>query len=465
MIRFYNTISRKKENFTPIVNGEVSLYTCGPTVYDYAHIGNFRAYIFEDLLRRFLEAKNFKVQHIMNITDIDDKTIRRSIDEKLSLTNFTNKYTDAFHEDVEALNILPAHNYPRATEFIDEMIDIIKGLESKGYTYLTEDGSVFFKISKFKEYGRLANLDPEQLKVGERVEQDEYGKEEGRDFALWKGYKEGEGEIYWESPWGKGRPGWHIECSAMSMHYLGDHFDIHCGGVDNIFPHHENEIAQSCAFSDNKFVNYWMHNEHLMVESEKMSKSLGNFYTFRQLIDRGISPEAIRYTLISIHYRQKLNFTFDKVQASQKAINKLRELKRRVNLIDNADGLDYVPECRTMVKSFLDTLSDDLNISGALGQLFIWVNKTFSLIDNNALSASSKVNIVNALDKVDSIIGVVNYSVKDSSIDQKIEKLIKMRDEARSKKDWSKADEIRNKIYDLGVVIEDTSEGTIWKKR
>ena len=465
MIRFYNTISRKKENFNPIVDGEVSLYTCGPTVYDYAHIGNFRAYIFEDLLRRFLESQDFKVQHIMNITDIDDKTIRRSIEEDLSLSDFTNMYTDAFYEDVKSLNILPAHNYPRATEFIDQMIEIIKGLDSQGYTYLTEDGSVFFKISKFKEYGRLANLDPEQLISGERVEQDEYGKEEGRDFALWKGYKEGEGEIYWDSPWGKGRPGWHIECSAMSMHYLGDHFDIHCGGVDNIFPHHENEIAQSCAFSGNKFVNYWMHNEHLMVESEKMSKSLGNFYTFRQLIDKGISPEAIRYTLISIHYRQKLNFTFDKVEASQKAINKLRELKRRTSLINNSDGVDYSNECSSMIELFMGALSDDLNISEALGQLFIWVNKTFSLIDKNKLSNSSKNCIMVALDKVDSIIGVIDYSSQNTALGQEVEKLIEIRNDARFNKDWSKADDIRDKIYKLGVVIEDTPEGTIWKKR
>ena len=464
MIKFHNTIKRKKEEFQEVEKGRISLYTCGPTVYDYAHIGNFRAYIFEDLLRRFLEAKDYNVFHIMNITDIDDKTIRRSIEENLSLSEFTNLYTDAFHEDVKALNILPAHHYPRATEFIKQMVDIIKQLESKGYTYITDDGSVFFKISKFKEYGRLANLDPDQLKVGERVEQDEYGKEEGRDFALWKGHKKEDGDVFWDSPWGKGRPGWHIECSAMSMHYLGEHFDIHCGGVDNIFPHHENEIAQSCAFSDKKFVNYWLHNEHLMVESEKMSKSLGNFYTFRQLVDKGISSESIRYTLLSIHYRQKLNFTFDKIKASQKAINKLRELKRRVDLIKVVDGIEYEKESNSMVESFMDELSDDLNISGALGQLFIWVNKTFALIDNNELSKNSIVHIKKALDKVDGILGVIDVDSNDM-IDKEIEGIISERNEARDSKDWVKADELREKIYNLGFVIEDTPEGTIWKKR
>ncbi len=464
MIKFHNTIKRKKEAFQEIDMNKISLYTCGPTVYDYAHIGNFRAYIFEDLLRRFLEAKGYNVLHIMNITDIDDKTIRRSIEENLSLSEFTNLYTDAFHEDVKALNILPAHNYPRATEFIDQMIDIIKQLESKGYTYITADGSVFFKISKFKEYGKLANLNPDQLKVGERVEQDEYGKEEGRDFALWKGHKEEDGDVFWDSPWGKGRPGWHIECSAMSMHYLGEHFDIHCGGVDNIFPHHENEIAQSCAFSDKKFVNYWLHNEHLMVESEKMSKSLGNFYTFRQLIDKGVSPESIRYTLLSIHYRQKLNFTFDKIKASQKAINKLRELKRRVNLINATDGSEYKNECKKMVELFLGELSDDLNISGALGQLFIWVNKTFALIDDNKLSKNSIEHINAALNEIDSIIGIIDFD-NDNTLDEEINKLICERNEARDSKDWEKADEIRDKIYNLGFIIEDSSDGTIWKKR
>ena len=287
-MKFYNTLNRKKEEFKSLEKGKVSLYTCGPTVYDFAHIGNLRAFLFEDLLRRYLEFEGLEVLHVMNITDIDDKTIRRSQEENQSLIDFTNEYTKAFFKDLKTLNMVPAHYYPRATEFIPQMIETIETLEVKGYTYTTDDGSVFFKISQFDEYGKLARLDPDQLKSGGRVEEDEYDKEEGRDFALWKGYKSTDSDVCWDSPWGKGRPGWHIECSVMSTHYLGDHFDIHCGGVDNIFPHHENEIAQSCAASGEAFVNYWLHNEHLLVDGQKMSKSANNFYTLSNLLEKNV---------------------------------------------------------------------------------------------------------------------------------------------------------------------------------
>ena len=345
----------------------------------------------------------------MNITDIDDKTIRRSIEEKMSLEDFTDKYTSSFFEDVETLQIIPAHHYPRATEFIPQMIETIQQLEKKGYTYASEDGSVFFKIAQFPDYGKLANLNPEQLKSGDRVEDDEYGNEEGRDFALWKGYKSQDGEVKWESPWGEGRPGWHIECSVMSTYYLSNHFDIHCGGVDNIFPHHENEIAQSCAASGGAFVNYWLHNEHLLVEGQKMSKSMGNFYTLRDLLEKGCSPEALRYTLISTHYRSKLNFTFEKVKVAQKCINKLRELKRRLKKIEN-DGEEKSlnSETEDMLSKFSDQLGDDLNISGALGELFIWVNYLFAELDNNKLDCCSANGALLALEKIDTVLGVVD---------------------------------------------------------
>ena len=466
MIKFYNTKTRNLEEFKPIKDGKVGLYTCGPTVYDFAHIGNFRAYIFEDLLRRFLSFNDFDVHHIMNITDIDDKTIRRSIEENRSLRDFTDEYTKSFHEDVARLRLLPAHEYPRATDFIPEMIEMVKTLQEKGFAYTVEDGSVFFKISKYKEYGTLANLNPDQLQSGERVENDEYGKEEGRDFALWKGHKDSESNISWESPWGRGRPGWHLECSAMSNHYLGDHFDIHCGGVDNIFPHHENEIAQSCAATDSKFVNYWMHNEHLLVEGQKMSKSEGNFYTLRQLLELGYSPESLRYTLISIHYRQKLNFTFDKVKSSQKCINKLRELKRRANLLldSNVEGEDISEDCMLMVKSFNDKLSDDLNISGALGELFSWVNEVFYKIDSSIISSAGAGAILNTLEKIDSVLCVIKEG-NNEDISSEIKTLISNREVARSKGDWSLADDIRDKLYEMGVILEDTKNGTIWKKK
>ncbi len=465
MIKFYNTKSRKREEFKPIEEGKVGLYTCGPTVYDFAHIGNFRAYIFEDLLRRFLELSGYDVNHVMNITDIDDKTIRRSIEENRSLQDFTDEYVKSFHEDVATLRLLPAHEYPRATEFIPQMLEMVGQLEEKGFTYTTQDGSVFFKISEFDGYGSLAKLDPDQLRAGERVENDEYGKEEGRDFALWKGHKDSESNISWESPWGNGRPGWHLECSAMSTHYLGNHFDIHCGGVDNIFPHHENEIAQSCAATGEEFVNYWLHNEHLLVESQKMSKSEGNFYTLRQLLDKGYSPESLRYTLISTHYRQKLNFTFDKIKSSQKCVNKLRELKRRALIIDaEANGQDVEKLSTDMLNKFMEKLGDDLNISGALGELFVWVNDIFSLLDNDDVSASGAGAILTTLNTIDLILCVINDTCDDEPSEE-IDALIVARNEARANKDWSKADEIRDKLDALGVVLEDTQSGTIWKRK
>ena len=466
MLVFYNTIKRKKEEFVPIEKDRISLYTCGPTVYNYAHIGNFRAYIFEDLLRRYLEFRGFKVYHIMNITDIDDKTIKKSIEEKISLIDFTNKYTQAFFEDVETLNIVKAHKYPRATNFIKQMIDMISVLEEKGYTYTTDDGSVFFRISEYNEYGRLANLNPEDLKVGERVEEDEYEKEEGRDFALWKAYKNEDGDVYWDSPWGKGRPGWHIECSVMSTDYLGSHFDIHCGGVDNIFPHHENEIAQSCAASGDLFVNYWLHNEHLLVDGQKMSKSAGNFYTLRDLIEKGLSPEAIRYTLISTHYRAKLNFTFEKVEIAQKSINKLRELERRLKNIINSDCKSiFDDETKNMLVKFSNQLGDDLNISGALGEVFIWVNSLFSKIDNKILEPRDAKGALDALYKIDLVLGVVEIDGDKNKVDKEIQGLIEKRNDARSKKDWDKADKIRKELDDKGIVLDDTPDGTVWKRK
>jgi len=457
-------MNRKKEAFTPIQKGKVSLYTCGPTVYDFAHIGNLRAFLFEDILHRYLEFLGLEVLHVMNITDIDDKTIRKSQEEGRSLIDFTNEYTDAFYEDLKILNIRPATHYPRATQFVPQMIQTILQLEEKGFTYTTDDGSVFFKISQFPEYGRLAHLDPNQLISGERVAEDEYEKEEGRDFALWKGCKPEDGNVYWPSPWGKGRPGWHIECSVMSTYYLGNHFDIHCGGVDNIFPHHENEIAQSCAASGEPFVNYWLHNEHLLVDNQKMSKSAGNFYTLRDLIKKKYTAGAIRYTLISTHYRSKLNFTFDKVRASQKCINKLCELKRRLNLIDqDRDNNQINISANEMLEDFSQKLGEDLNISGALGMLFIWVHDIFSRLDSNEIDYSNAQKALSALQKVDQVLGVMNIDQDENKEDIKI--LIDRRNQARATKDWEAADIIRKQLDELGIILEDTPEGTIWKKK
>jgi len=463
-MKFYNTLNRKKEEFQPLNKGKVTLYTCGPTVYDFAHIGNLRAFLFEDILRRYLEFEGFEVLHVMNITDIDDKTIRRSQEESRSLFDFTNEYTEAFFNDLKTLNMVPAHHYPRATEFIPQMIEIIEMLEGNGYTYTTDDGSVFFKISQFNDYGKLARLDPNQLKSGERVVDDEYEKEEVRDFALWKGYKPEDGDVSWESPWGKGRPGWHIECSVMSTHYLGNHFDIHCGGVDNIFPHHENEIAQSCAATGEAFVNYWLHNEHLLVEGQKMSKSDGNYYTLRDLLEKGFSPEAIRYTLISTHYRSKLNFTFDKVRAAQKCINKLKELERRLERVED-DGSKGIPniEIENMLSKFSAKLGDDLNISAALGEVFIWVNYLFVALDKKILDSFSAREALAALEKIDTVLGVMER--KNFEVDEKVQELINIRNNARLEKDWAKADNVRKQLDEMGIILDDTTEGTIIKKK
>ncbi|MFQ6610469.1 MAG: cysteine--tRNA ligase [Fidelibacterota bacterium] len=442
--------------------GKVKMYTCGPTVYNFAHIGNLRAYMFEDLLRRFFSFEGYEVTQVMNITDIDDKTIRRSMESGETLQAFTSRYTDAFYEDVDTLNINRAHHYPKATEFIDHMISIIQKLMDKGHAYRTMDGSVFFKVSNFPEYGKLANLNPDQMRVGNRVENDEYEKEEARDFALWKGKKEGEGDIHWDSPWGRGRPGWHIECSVMGMHFLGNHFDIHCGGVDNIFPHHENEIAQSQAATGEPFVNYWLHNEHLLVDGEKMSKSANNFYTLPDLLEKGFSPESIRYTLLSTHYRQKLNFTFDKVKASQKAINRLRELKRRLENVKPSQGETTSIHTEELLRNFRETLSDDLNISGALGVLFTWVTSVFTALDDNRVSVESAKNAKEALFKIDSVLGIIEQKTAEDT--SAIDDLIQQRTQARKDKNWAMADEIRNKLQEMNIIIEDTPDGTIWKK-
>ena len=462
-MKFYNTINRKKEDFKPIKDGEVKLYTCGPTVYNYAHIGNFRAYIFEDLLRRSLEFSGYNVYQVMNITDIDDKTIRRSIEDKVSLNDLTDKYTDAFFEDLDKLNILKAHEYPRATKFVKEIIEMIETLEKKGYAYKVDDGSVFFRVSKFSEYGRLANLNPDEMKVGGRVDNDEYEKEEIRDFALWKGYKQEDGPVSWDSPWGKGRPGWHIECSVMSTHYLGSSFDIHCGGVDNIFPHHENEIAQSKCALDDKFVNYWLHNEHLLVDSQKMSKSLGNFFTIRDILNKGYKPEALRYVLISSHYRQKLNFTLSRLDDAQKAINKLRELNRRLNNINSeGEGVgSKIEEINNLViEQFRLSLEDDLSISEALGALYKWVNKVFVLLDSNNINKIESKACVEVLSRIDLVLGVVDSK---SDLSPEMKKLISDRELARKNKDWQESDRIRDLLKSKGVLIEDTPEGTTWK--
>ncbi|MCX6799432.1 MAG: cysteine--tRNA ligase, partial [Candidatus Diapherotrites archaeon] len=327
MLKLYNTIGRKKQPFKPLHGKTVGMYTCGPTVYNYIHIGNLKSFLAEDVLKRYLLYKGFKVKHVRNLTDVDDKTINGSRMEGVPLREFTEKYTRAFFEDIESVRILPAGIYPKATEHIAEMVKLIKALLRKGYAYKGDDGSIYYSIKKFKNYGKLAGINFRELKVGARVKQDTYDKGEAQDFALWKSWAPDDGDVYWETEIGKGRPGWHIECSAMSMKYLGSTFDIHGGGEDLVFPHHENEIAQSEGATGKKFVRYWVHNAFLLVNGEKMSKSLGNYYTLRDLKD--YNPIAVRYLMISSSYRQPLNFTFEALRAAQSALDRLNELIRK----------------------------------------------------------------------------------------------------------------------------------------
>ena len=465
MLRFYNTMSKQIEVFEPLNPPKVGLYTCGPTVYDYAHIGNFRAYVWEDLLQRYLEFKGYEVTRVMNITDVDDKTIRRSRELGIPLEEYTAKYKKAFFEDIDTLNIKRADYFPEATKHIDDMVRLIQILLEKGYAYRAEDGSIYYSIAKFPDYGKLSGKKPEQLIAGARVRHDEYEKEQWADFALWKAWDPGDGDVYWDTPLGRGRPGWHIECSAMSMKYLGETFDIHTGGEDNIFPHHENEIAQSEAATGKMFVKYWLHCAHLIVEGKKMSKSLGNFYTLRDLLEKGHNPMAIRYLLLATHYRQKLNFTFDGLAAAQSAIDRLEEYRDMLEEFSqkNTPGTDR--KVRDAVdeglKGFEEDMDDDLNISGALGSVFEMVRAVNRIASVDGISGADADYALDALNRINSVIAVLRERRRE--LPPEIEQLIKEREVARKRKDFATADQIRDKLAEMGIELKDTPEGTKWR--
>lgn len=458
----YNTLTRQKEKFTPIDKGKVYLYTCGPTVYDYAHIGNFRAFIFEDLLKRWLEYIGYEVLHVMNITDVDDKTIKRSQKQRKSLKDFTEFYTKAFYEDINTLNIKPANVYPKATEHIPEMINLIKKLLAKGFAYKTKEKSIYFSIKKYKNYGKLSNLKIKELKSGNRVKVDEYEKDQAQDFALWKSWVPEDGQVYWKTEIGKGRPGWHIECSSMSMKYLGNTFDIHCGGVDNMFPHHENEIAQSEASTGKKFVNYWLHNEHLLVEGKKMSKKLGNYYTLRDLIKKNIDPITIRFLLLSTHYRGQFNFTFEGLESAKRTIDRLRNFLRRIKEANgkvNGKNLEKIIE--DAVLKFCNALNDDLNVNAMLASLFDFIREINNLLDKNQVKKETARKIAMIIMDFDKVLGVIG-STEKATLSIEAKNLIKQREFARKNKNWNEADQIRRKLRDMGIIIEDTPKGVKW---
>ncbi len=464
-IWFFNTLKRRKEMFKPLEEDRVKMYTCGPTVYDFAHIGNFRAFLFEDMLKRWLVYRGFEVKHVMNLTDVDDKTIKGSQIQQIPLNQFTDFYVKAFFEDIKALNIQPADVYPKATDHIPEMVALIKALMNKGYAYRGEDSSIYFAISKFKDYGKLSKIKAKELKAGARVSQDEYAKEEAQDFALWKAWTPDDGNVFWVTELGKGRPGWHIECSAMSMKYLGEGFDIHCGGVDNIFPHHENEIAQSEAATGKKFVNYWMHNEHLLVEGKKMAKRFGNFYTLRDLLAKGYDPIAIRYLLMSTHYRQQFNFTFEGLEAAKGAVERLRNFVRRLHDTDGKECEGQISALISKVQAcFTGSMDDDLNIGIALASLFDFVRDVNNLLDASMISKAEAAEIGGLMTQFDEVLGVIGKVEVEEALPKDIEALVQKREEARKAKNWKEADSIRQQLKEMGIVVEDTAQGIRWRK-
>jgi len=508
VLKFYNTLTRSKDEFFPLHKGEVRMYSCGPTVYDYPHIGNLRAFVFYDLLRRYLKYRGFKVTHVMNITDVDDKTIRNSRKEGLSLSKFTEKYTKIFFDDLEKMNVEKFEFYPKATEHIKEMVELVKLLLDKGVAYRGADGSVYFNIRKFPEYGKLSKLDISCLKSGARVCQDEYSKEEARDFALWKAWSEEDGDVYWETEIGKGRPGWHIECSVMSAKYLGKTFDIHTGGVDLTFPHHENEIAQSEAAYGKQFVRYWLHNEHVMVEGQKMSKSLGNFLTLNDLLKRGHDPRAIRYALLSTHYRSKLNVTDKSLWASQQALEKMDNF---MDLLKEVKGTKTNAEAEKLVHGaehrFKEALDDDLDTNTALAALFDFMREINKLMDEGKMGRNDASRCAETLERFDRVLGVLKgekgvakelvekaldllvethelLKTKDAETAKRLERdiarlkggeydpenfakmmavFIDVREALRRKKEYALSDEIRADLREMGIIIEDKEEGVRWR--
>jgi len=471
MLKLYNTLTRKKEIFKPIKKNNVGMYTCGPTIYDYAHIGNFRAYLVADLLKRYLKYSGYKVKHIMNLTDVDDKTIKVSQEKKISLKEFTEKYKKAFFKDLEALDIEKADIYPCATENIKEMVSLVQTLLDKKYAYKGKDGSIYFDVSKFKNYSKLAKLKIKNLKAGVRIKQDEYEKEDINDFALWKAYSKSDGDVFWNTKIGKGRPGWHLECSAMSSKYLGKQFDIHTGGIDLIFPHHTNEIAQSESAFGKKFVNYWIHNEWLLVNGKKMSKSLGNFYTLRDLLKEGYDTEAIRYVLLSTHYRQSLNFTFEGVESSKKAIERLNNFIKKIWILKTTkEGVTINkqnPEIKKLIKKtkdkFVEKMDDDLNISKALSVIFDFIRNFNKKIDEIGIYKKDAEDIYNFMKEINSVFWIMDFEEKKENVSKEIKDLIDEREKARKDKNYKKADDIRDKLKKKGIILEDTKEGVKWK--
>jgi cysteinyl-tRNA synthetase len=461
-LQFFNTYSRGIETFElrDPVGRPIKMYTCGPTVYSRAHIGNFRAYIFEDLLQRQLELRGYEVHRVMNITDVEDKTIRGAREAGVPLQKFTEQFKEAFFEDAQTLRIKRADEYPAATDerYLDRMIEMINALISKELAYQADDKSVYFRINKFPDYGKLAHFDLTQLKSTGRVKHDEYDKEHIGDFALWKAWDEEDGNVKWDSPWGAGRPGWHIECSAMSTALLGEQIDIHCGGVDNIFPHHEAEIAQSEGVTGKKFVRYWLHCAHLLVDGQKMAKSLGNFYTVQDVLAKGYTGRELRYALLRVHYRVPLNFTWEGMNEARESLARIDEWLARLREVAAKENVQCpTPNAQCPTQKFEDALDDDLNISAALGVLFESIRETNRAMDQNEIDAASAGAWLDWWKRVNTVLDLEVDA--ETIIPHEISELVQERETARGEKNWKRSDELREQIFALGWELRDTKDG------
>jgi cysteinyl-tRNA synthetase len=465
MLKLYNTLTKRIEEFQPLNPPEVRMYVCGPTVYDYAHIGNFRSFLFADLLRRYIKYKGYRLHHVMNITDVDDKIIARAVEQKKSLREYTDQYIQFFFEDFDALGLERPEEVLRATDHVPEMVELIKRLGAKGHTYQSE-GSTYYRIASFEKYGRLSNMNFEGNLAGasERVDADEYDKENVRDFVLWKAAKPGEPS--WETELGTGRPGWHIECSAMSMKALGETFDIHSGGIDLVFPHHENEIAQSEGATGKPFVRYWVHAEFLMVEGQKMSKKLGNFYTYRDLVAQGHTPRAIRYLLLSAPHHKQLNFTFESLRGAESTAERLNDFKRRLIEFKARPGSQsaIAELVETSQRRFEKALDDDLNTAEALAAIHDFMRETNTAMTQGLINSDDQqalLELVNRFDAVFNIFGETDRKILDSDI----QALIDERQAARKSKNFARADEIRDQLTAMNIILEDTKDGVRWRPK
>ncbi len=480
-LKLFNTLSRSIQEFAPLdlTGKKVGMYCCGPTVYDFAHIGNWRTFVFADLVRRYLEFKGYAITHVMNITDVEDKIIKGIRETKTALREFTGKYEAAFLEDLKTLNCVLPHQMPHATEYIPEIIALIEKLVARSIAYKAADGSVYFSIEKYRgcgcTYGRLLKLNFDELRVGDRVAADEYDKESLADFALWKARVPEDGEVFWPSPWGEGRPGWHIECSAMSMKMLGESFDLHLGGEDLKFPHHEDEIAQSEGATGKPFVNYWLHGAFLLVEGKKMSKSLGNFFTLRDLLAKGFTGREIRYLLLTAHYRETFNFTLEGLQGARTALARIDECLGKLREITGSAGFQpaslptkerqpagKMPALPAVLQRFSDSLDEDLNISAAWGAVFEWVRETNRRIAEHSLSATDSAGALAAWDRIDSVLGIGTPAEAEAPAE--IIALLEARQAARKAKDFKKSDAIRDELKAKGWAIEDTPKGPRLKR-